>query len=368
MNKIFALVLASLLLSLFSLAADTTFIINGKLDKVKSGKIYLSIYAGGVPLKDSARILNGQFSFKGTIKDPVQAILTMETKQGDYFLFYLEPLKINISGTGDSLKLLTVKGSPVNDDNKILKQRLEYVNKWQESANALYSEAMKAKNKELTDSLDDVSDNILKEKRKVVGAFVKDYPNSKISAIAIADNFAYYAEADEVEPLYNLLGTEIKNSNKGKAIKKMVDVYKKVAIGKVPPDFSQATPDGKMLSLSSLKGKYVLVDFWASWCGPCRRENPNVVKTYQKYKDKNFEILGVSYDTKKPNWEGAIKADSLTWHQVSDLLGWKNATAELYGIKAIPANLLLDKDGKIIAKNIFGRKLYAKLDEVLNRN
>jgi len=185
------------------------------------------------------------------------------------------------------------------------------------------------------------------------------------SAIAITENFGYYAEAEEVEPLYNALSNDLKNSTKGIAIKNMIEVYKTVGIGKVPPDFTQTTPEGKNISLSSLKGKYVLVDFWASWCGPCRRENPNIVKNFHQYKDKGFDIFGVSYDTKKPNWEKAIKDDGLEWKQVSDLQGWKNSTSALYGIKAIPTNFLLDKEGKIIAKNIFGKKLTQKLSEII---
>ncbi len=137
------------------------------------------------------------------------------------------------------------------------------------------------------------------------------------------------------------------------------------AVGGMAPDFSMADTEGKPFSLSQLKGKYVLVDFWASWCGPCRAENPNVVATYNKYKDKNFTVLGVSLDDNKDKWLQAIKADNLTWKHVSDLKGWENATVKLYGYDGIPYNVLLDPEGKIIATSLRDAALPAKLAEIL---
>ena len=144
----------------------------------------------------------------------------------------------------------------------------------------------------------------------------------------------------------------------------MVAEQKKTAIGAVAPEFSMNDTEGKAIALSSLKGKVVLVDFWASWCGPCRQENPNVVKVYQKYHSKGFEILGVSLDQRKEDWLKAVKDDNLTWIHVSDLQYWQNAAARLYGVNAIPQSFLLDKDGKIIAKGLRGEQLEKKLAEL----
>ncbi len=361
------LFISILFFSLNSIAQDSSFIINGQLEKINQGTIYLNIYEGDKTVKDSAIIEEGSFTFKGYVQSPFFATLTMPVKPEDYYTFYIEPTTINISGRGDSLKLLTAKGSKLNDDDKLLTERMKSIAKWEEVNSKIYEQAYKEKNKQVMDSLDEVDFDVLKEKRKVVSSFIKENPNSMRSAMAITEYYGYYAEASDVEPLYNLLSPYIKNSPKGIEIKKLVDTYSNVAVGKIAPEITQSTPGGESLSLSSLHGKYVLVDFWASWCGPCRRENPNVVEAYNLFKDKGFTIFGVSYDTKKDRWKTAIDDDKLNWHQVSDLQGWKNSTSDQYGIKAIPSNLLLDKDGKIIAKNIFGKKLTDKLSELMKK-
>lgn len=150
-------------------------------------------------------------------------------------------------------------------------------------------------------------------------------------------------------------------------LKKELEDTRSLMVGGTAPDFSQETPEGEMLSLSELRGKVVLLDFWASWCGPCRRENPNVVRVYQKYKDQGFEILSVSLDNKKDRWLDAIEKDEMTWHHVSDLKGWGNEVAQTYGVRSIPQTILLDPDGKVLARNLRGRSLEAKLAELFGQ-
>ncbi len=200
------------------------------------------------------------------------------------------------------------------------------------------------------------------EKAKIVKQMIDENPSSPacIFFIDILDSkkdYAYYKKlSDGLKPY---AGTQLVHD----FIQKTINI-KKLEIGNEAPEIALKNPEGKVVKLSSLRGNYVLVDFWASWCRPCRRENPNNVKMYQKYHDKGFEIYGVSLDRDKNSWLKAIKDDNLTWTQVSDLKFWNSEGAKIYNVRSIPHTVLLDKEGKIIAKNLRGKSLEKKLAEI----
>jgi thiol-disulfide isomerase/thioredoxin len=265
------------------------------------------------------------------------------------------------------MKDLTEEEISNNQDYKSLKTELIPIEAKAAALKAEYEKATPAqKNSEaFVGDINKRYSVIEKEQNVILTAFIKKNPNSYISLLALSQLSGENLKQDEVEALFAKLSNDVKNTNWGKSVATSLNKTKTTAVGSVAPDFTQDDPKGKPFKLSTLRGKYVLIDFWASWCGPCRRENPNVVRAYQKYKNKNFEILGVSLDNDKSAWLGAIEKDNLIWLHVSDLRGWKSASAQLYGVESIPQNYLLDPQGVIIEKNLRGNHLEEVLAKVL---
>lgn len=199
-----------------------------------------------------------------------------------------------------------------------------------------------------------------------IETFIKEDPASIVSAFVLYRYFAFELSASDIEKYTNLLDPSLANTQYVQLLKKLPGTLRGTGIGTKAPDFSLPDPEGKVLKLSDHFGKYLLVDFWAAWCGPCRRENPNLVRVFNQYKHKGFSVFSVSLDRSKDAWVKAIQKDGLIWPQVSDLRFWESAPAKLYGIREIPGNVLLDPSGKIIGRNLHGEALEKRLAEVLN--
>jgi peroxiredoxin len=206
---------------------------------------------------------------------------------------------------------------------------------------------------------------VSEDKKKKIKEYILMHPDQPLSLNLLIEYAGQFIEYKDIKPVFDKLKDSLRNSRQGKIFAGKIEENRVIAVGTMAPEFSQADPSGKLISLSSFKGKYVLVDFWASWCGPCRVENKVIVKAYGQFKGKNFEIIGVSLDSKKENWLKAIEEDGLPWIHVSDLKYWKNAVAVQYGIISVPQNVLLDPSGKIIARNLKGDALKEKLLSLL---
>ena len=302
---------------------------------------------------------SGKFLLKGRIADPDIHTLSVKGSDKRAFLF-LEPGKMTVRGHKDSLGSLVAAGS----------QSQAVFEAFNREFSPLYAKAGELSQK--MSSGPDPDGSMSKEFKSLMNdiesrtdQYVDRYASSPVTPFAILVNSQMSEDVARMEARYERLTPAARESKYGRILGSTVADAKVGAVGSMALDFTQNDPEGKPVTLSSFRGKYVLVDFWASWCKPCRVENPNVVEAYNRYRDRNFTVLGVSLDRSKDPWLQAIKDDNLTWTHVSDLKFWNNAVSQQYRISSIPQNLLIDPNGVIIAKNLRGKELQDRLAELL---
>lgn len=371
-----ALLLPMVLLAQEKWKGEQSFSIQGAVTTLqKPAKVYLSIKRCGDNKLDSAEVKDGRFSFKGTLDEPTMAWLMLKVqdsaqtdnngeKKRDILTLFLDRGEMTIT-TEEAISHAVVKGSVANDDYIHLNELLKEVNDKLEVLDQEYRQAYMAENEEDMKRLEPQFEDLESQQKQILGDYLKNNSNSPIALYVLNKYADYDIDLKEIEPMYNKLDKRLRNSPSGKYFASGMETAKRTAVGQPAIDFAMSDKDGNNVSLASYKGKYVLLGFWASWCGPCRAENPTVLKAYSRFRDKGFDVLSISLDEKKEKWLAAIQADNLTWTQLSDLKGWKNVAAEKYGIRAIPQNVLIDPNGNIVAKNLRGDALERKLEEVL---
>jgi peroxiredoxin len=363
-----------LFFAIFTAACTTSprvphYTITGKIAGADNVTFYLQKRVEGKIVKvDSAIVLKGEFKITGgAVEYPVMVSLVAKNKRAG-LQFFLENTDILITGQIDSLNTENTKitGSKTQAEYRAYIDSLKPLSKKNKAINEEYQAANATGDKVKMAEIERKGDELYAKQTALTKEFVKSHPASYLSPTLLV-SLSIELEAAEIESFINALDTNIAKVPLITDLKKRIAVMKTVAIGKKAPDFTMNDVNDKPVALSSKIGKtkLLLIDFWASWCGPCRGENPNVVKVYKEFNKKGFNVFSVSLDQKKEDWIKAIADDKLTWTHVSDLQYWGNSAAKLYAVGSIPANFLLDETGTIIAKNLRGEDLYKKVKEIL---
>lgn len=356
----------------FSCKKDTGYAVNGTIDESFNGKkVYIShLEENNATTKiDSAVISEGKFKLDPQDTDrQYLAFLNIEGISLN-LPFIAENEAISMTVYKDSLRQSVIKGGAQNKVFKDYLNHLTETNKRISEGTQKAREAMSQGDTATISSIKMVREEIIENDKLYKINVAKEHKTSLVAVLALTDltNLKTISSI-EAKEMFDELSDEVKTSSLGKNLSKMLSARSATDIGAKAPDFSGPTPNGETLSLKDALGKVTILDFWASWCKPCRIENPNVVRVYEKYHDKGLNIVGISLDksTQKESWLKAIEDDNLTWQHVSNLQFWQEPIAQQYGVRSIPATFILDENGVIIAKNLRGKDLEDKMAELLN--
>jgi peroxiredoxin len=354
------IILLTTLISCEDKSKDGGYLINGFAKNVPdSTKVLLYLYPRMDVISDSTFVINERFQFKGHVSRPRLAHLRI-IESRDNKTFWLENQKIDFIGQKDSFSNGKIKGSDTQKESEMLLKRKDSIFKEMKRLEAMVTD----KNR---DSLFLIYEKMQDVEIEINNEFIKEYPDSYESLTRL--NWSKERLGSEkTAKIFSLLLSDLKFTEEGKAIEEFIATNKNLKVGDKFVDIEQPDINGELKKISQIHKKYTLVEFWASWCGPCRSFNPELIEHYQTYKDKGFEIFGISLDTDKDKWRKAMEKDGLIWENVSDLKGNNNEAAMIYGVRDIPDNFLINENGIIIERLIRGKKLEKRLKELFVNN